>query len=54
MSIEPVSIIVSNTKDFSLSNEMTQLMRAFECDAHAEMNFVVEIGEKEFMSIFKN
>lgn len=53
MSIEPISLVISNTRSLSLSHNSTRILRMYGGDASGEMNFPVEIGEKEYFCIFK-
>ena len=54
MSIEPLSSTISNNRRLSLSQTSTEILRMFGGDVSGEMNFSIEVGEKEYLCLFGN
>jgi hypothetical protein len=52
MSVNSLSEAISNTQDLSLSHEDIQILRMFGSDASGEINRTIEVGDKEYSSLF--
>lgn len=54
LSVEPLFSIISNTQNLSLSHKTTELLKMCCGEVSVEMDFNIEVGEKEYLSLFGN